>query len=269
MIPPARAIKSIFVAAAAAILGSFALLACFGGHNAGRNTREIRVKVSEVGFDQRSNTHYVTLEDQDGRRAMPIMIGDDEARTIMLELNGVKPDRPLTTDLLRNVILQTGNHLDRVVIGDMRNQVFYAQIYLDHDRYVVDSRPSDAIALAMGAQVPIYITGEIFDASAETVDSAPPQFAIVDGITVQDLTPSIASYFGVPPSSGVLVADLAPPAAHTLKRGDIITQLDDRPVPSPAVFKTQGDQINGTPLKLGLLRDGQSVTVVFKPANAH
>jgi hypothetical protein len=110
-----RTTKSIVLTAAAAILGSNAQLACLGDRNSGSSRNEIRVKVTDVGFDQQGNTHYVMLEDQSGRRAMPIMIGDDEARTIMFELNGIKPDRPLTTDLLRNVILQTGNHVDRVV----------------------------------------------------------------------------------------------------------------------------------------------------------
>jgi uncharacterized protein len=264
-----RGAKSVVLAGAAAIVGSCALLACFGGHDASSTRNEIRVKVTDVGYDQQSNSHYVMLEDRDGRRAMPIMVGDDEARTIMLELNGIKPERPLSTDLLRNVIQQTGNHVDRVVIGDMRNQVYYAQIYLDHDRYVVDSRPSDAIALAMGAQVPIYINGRIFDSSAETVDASPPQFASLDGITVQDLTPAIAAYFGVAPSSGVLVADLAPPVARALKRGDIITQIDGRPVHDPAAFKGQADKIAGMPLKLALLRDGQPITIALDPSVGH
>ncbi|HEX4210431.1 MAG TPA: bifunctional nuclease domain-containing protein [Candidatus Binataceae bacterium] len=220
--------------------------------------------MTDVGFDEDSNTHYVMLEDQKGRRAMPIMIGEDEARTIMLELNGIKPDRPLTADLLRNVIQQTGNQVDRVVIGDMRDQVFYAQIYLDHDHLVVDSRPSDAIALAMGAQVPIYISGAIFNNSAQALEAAPPQFAARDGITVQDLTPAIASYFGVTPSSGVLVADLAP-GASALERGDIITQVDGRPVASPAAFKGQGEERRRAPLKLVLLRDGRPLKIVLDP----
>jgi uncharacterized protein len=222
--------------------------------------------VTDVGFDQSSNTHYVMLEDQDGRRAMPIMIGDDEARGIMLELNGIKPDRPLTTDLLRNVIRQTGNQVDRVVIGDMRDEVFYAQIYLDHDRYVVDSRPSDAIALAMGAQAPIFVNGTIFTASAQMVEAAPPQFASRDGVTVQDLNRAIASYFGVAPASGVLIADLAPSAAvNALRRGDIITQVDGRPVPNPSSFKEQGAAPPGVPLKLAVLRNGRALTVTLTP----
>jgi uncharacterized protein len=264
-----RTAKSIGFAAVAAMLGSCALLACLGNRNATVSRDQIRVKVTDVGFDQPSNTHYVMLEDQDGRRAMPIMIGDDEARTIMLELNGIKPDRPLTADLLRNIILQTGNRVDRVVIADQHDQVFYAQIYLDHDRYMVDSRPSDAIALAMGARVPIYVDGAIFKASAQTIDATPPQFATRAGIKVQDLSPAIATYFGVSPSSGVLVADVSQPAATTLKRGDIITQVDGRPLSNPAAFNATGGELPGAPLKLVVLRDGSTFIIVVNPDDAH
>ena len=252
---------------AGAILSSSILLACLESHTNQPAPDEVRVKVTDVGFDQSSNTHYVMLEDQGGRRAMPIMIGDDEARSIMLELNGIKPDRPLTTDLLRNVIRQTGNQVDRVVIGDMRDEVFYAQIYLDHDRYIVDSRPSDAIALAMGAEAPIFVSGAIFTASAQTVEAAPPQFASSDGITVQDLNPALASYFGVAPASGVLVADLAPSPMNTLQRGDIITKVDGHPVPNPSSFKDESAAA-GPPsqLKLAVLRNGHLLAVTMNPS---
>ena len=248
----------------AATLCSLIPLACLSSHNS-PTSGQVRVKVTDVGFDQNSNTHYVMLEDQDGRRAMPIMIGDDEARGIMLALNGIKPDRPLTTDLLRNLIRQTGNQVDRVVIGDMRDDIFYAQIYLDHDRYVVDSRPSDAIALAMGAQVPIFVSATIFETSAQTVEAAPPQFASRDGITVQDLNAPIAGYFGVAPSSGVLVADLAPPVARSLQRGDIITQVNGQPVTTPAAFKSRSIATANTPLRLDLLHNGRALTVTLDP----
>ncbi|HTT76010.1 MAG TPA: bifunctional nuclease domain-containing protein [Candidatus Binataceae bacterium] len=261
-----RPAKSIILAATAAIIGSCALLACLGDRNVRSTRNEVRVKVTDVGFDENSNSHYVTLEDQNGSRAMPIMIGEDQARTIMLELSGIKPDRPLTADLLRNVIVQTGNHVDRVVIDGMRNQVFYAEIYLDHAHYVVDSRPSDAIALAMAAQAPIYVSSPVFDASAQELGATPPQFSSRDGITVQDLAPAIAAYFGVPPSSGVLVADLAPQAGNALKRGDIITQVDGRPVTNPAAFKKPDDEVPGTPFKLEVLRDGRALTIVLDEA---
>ena len=254
------------IIAAAAATAACALIACVGGHTDGAGRGDVRVKVTDVGFDQPNNTHYVMLENQDGTRSLPIMIGEDEARTIMLELNNIKPDRPLTADLLRNVIQRTGNQVDRVVIGDKRDEVYYAQIYLDHGRFVVDSRPSDAIALAIGVQVPIYVGGVIFRASAQAVGAAPPKLASRAGITVQELTPAIASYFGVAPSSGVLVADIARPAANTVKRGDIITLVDGRPVSNPTMFLEQGTGLSGAPIKLTILRDHRMLTCVLNPA---
>jgi uncharacterized protein len=266
MVLKTRAARLILLIAGAFLCSSI-LLACLGSHTNRPAPDEVRVKVTDVGFDQSSNTHYVMLQDQDGRRAMPIMIGDDEARSIMLELNGIKPDRPLTSDLLRNVIRQTGNQVDRVVIGDMRDEVFYAQIYLDHDRYVLDSRPSDAIALAMGAEAPIFVRGTIFAASAQTVETAPPEFASRDGVTVQDLNPALASYFGVVPSSGVLVADLAASATNALQRGDIITQVDGHPVANPSSFEHQDTAAPELPLKLAVMRNGHVLTVTLNPRN--
>jgi S1-C subfamily serine protease len=152
------------------------------------------------------------------------------------------------------------------VIGDMHNEVYYAQIYLDNGRYVIDSRPSDAIALAMGVQVPIYVGGAIFRASAQAVDAAPPKLASRAGITVQELTPAIASYFGVAPASGVLVADISPPLANTIKRGDIITLVDGRPVNDPATFQEQGTGVAAARIKLTILRDRRTLTCVLNPA---
>src|SRR5208282_2605697 len=78
------------------------------------------------------------------------------------------PERPLTHDLVRSIIGQTGNRVDRIVIGDMRNEVYYATIYMDGGRYTIDSRPSDAIALAMGMNAPIYVNDKLFESARPT-----------------------------------------------------------------------------------------------------
>ena len=91
-----------------------------------------------------------------------MMIGESEATAILLALHGVKPERPFTNDLVRSIIGQTGNRVDRVVIGDMRDETYYATIYMDGGRYSIDSRPSDAIALAMGMNAPIYVNAQTF-----------------------------------------------------------------------------------------------------------
>src|SRR5271167_679796 len=129
---------------------------------------DVRVKVARVGFDDQTGTNYVLLLDATESRALPIMIGESEAQAIMLALHGIKPERPFTHDLIRSIIGQTGNRVDRIVIGDMRDEIYYATIYMDGGRYSIDSRPSDAIALAMGMNAPIYVNDKLFE-SAPTI----------------------------------------------------------------------------------------------------
>jgi uncharacterized protein len=212
------------------------LMACSNSTQTERG--QVRVQVANIGLDQETGAHYVVLEDRPGKRALPIMIGEDEARAIMLELRRITPERPLTYELLRNVIQQTGNHVDRVVIGEVRDQVYYAKIYLDRGRYRIDSRPSDAISLAVGADAPIYVADKLF-----SVPQLSPEIsALINtanglGVTVQELTPALAQYFGVGANSGVVVADLRPTAAESgIERGDIITEIGGQRVRTPDEF---------------------------------
>ena len=134
-------------------------------HRLGIRTNQVRVEVVTVGFDHDSGTPFVLLEEKAGKRQLPISIGENEARAIMLELHGISPQRPLTSDLLRSVIEKTGNRVDRVVIDDMREQTYYADIYLSGGRYRIDSRPSDAIALALGMKAPIFVAVKLFESA--------------------------------------------------------------------------------------------------------
>ena len=135
-------------------------------HRLAERTDQVRVEVASVGFDRESGVPFVLLEEKVGKRRLPIWIGDNEARAIMFELRGMTPQRPLTSDLLKSVIEKTGNHVDRVVIGDLRDQTYYADIYLDNNHYRIDSRPSDAIALALGLKAPIYVSPKLFESAA-------------------------------------------------------------------------------------------------------
>jgi bifunctional DNase/RNase len=229
--------------AAVALVGMLALGAgCTRRSDGGPSPDQVRVEVANVGLDNDSGAHYVLLEDLVRRRALQILIGDEEARTIMLEMHGIKPDRPLTHDLLRDVIEQTGNRVDRVVITAVHNQIYYADIYLDHAGLRLDSRPSDAIALAMGMGAPIFVANGLFQPATTFQHEAPasknlPATITAQDIVVQDLSPSLARYFGVEAQSGVLVAEVSGLAARAgLMRGDIVTAVDKHPVHSASDF---------------------------------
>ncbi|HJU11038.1 MAG TPA: bifunctional nuclease domain-containing protein [Candidatus Binataceae bacterium] len=198
---------------------------------------QVRVDVTDVAYDHSTGTHYLVLEEKSGRRVLPIAIGEDEARAIMFELRGIKPERPLTYELMLRIVEETGNKVDRVVIGDVRAEVYYAKVYLDHGRYTLDSRPSDAIALAIGADAPIFVADKLLQTATAENRIPPVNLAKGLGLTTQELTPELAQYFGVAARSGVLVADLGNDAQKAgVQRGDIVTQLDGKPITTPGEF---------------------------------
>src|SRR5436309_2102814 len=98
---------------------------------------EVRVEVADVGYDKQSASHYVQLNDRAMHRSLQIAIGDEPARAILLELRGLRSPRPLTNQLLGTVLARTGNAVDRVEITQVRDEIYYAKIILDHGRYAL------------------------------------------------------------------------------------------------------------------------------------
>ena len=227
---------------------------------------EVRVLVANVGLDSVSGTNYVLLQDESESHELPILVGDSEARAIMMTMNGVKAERPLTHDLLRSVIEQTGNHVDRVVISDLREEVYYAKIYMNKGHYSIDSRPSDAIALAMNMNVPIYVNRKLFQTGpgadlAHRGDVPPTTHGL--GLTVEQLTPELAAAFHASTErGGVLVCALDATAEKAgLARGDIITKVGDRNVTKLREFTQAVSAAAGGTIALTLNRDGSTRTV--------
>lgn len=123
----------------------------------------VRMKVKVVGLDQNTMMPVVIITDFEERGFIPIMIGPAEASAINHGMEGKKPPRPMTHDLLKNVIEAFNAKVDRVVIHDLRDETYYARIYLkDRDgERDIDARPSDAIALALRTGAPIYVTERV------------------------------------------------------------------------------------------------------------
>jgi bifunctional DNase/RNase len=105
----------------------------------------------------------------DGERRLPILIGPFEAQAISLPLEGTRPDRPMTHDLLRNVLERLDIPVERIVIDDLWNTIYYAKVYLrkGDEEIEIDARPSDAIAIAVRFDAPIYVAEGILDAAME------------------------------------------------------------------------------------------------------
>jgi bifunctional DNase/RNase len=121
--------------------------------------------------DPVTNMPIVILRDKTGDRVLPIWVGIFEANAIALQIENIATPRPMTHDLLRNVIRDLNGTVDRVVVCDLKETTFYALIYLNvgGESVAVDARPSDAIALALRTQAPIFVEDHVID-SAKTVD---------------------------------------------------------------------------------------------------
>src|SRR5512141_2550715 len=130
----------------------------------------IEVTIDSIRVSLMSQHRVVILKDSEGDRYLPIWIGACEADAITIELQGVEVARPFTHDLLKAAIGQLGGKIKSVVINDLRNEVFYAQIVLDVNgrRMEIDSRPSDALALAVRAKVSVYVDESVMDKAAIT-----------------------------------------------------------------------------------------------------
>lgn len=120
------------------------------------------MKVRRVALDQ-SNNPVVLLVDEEETIALPIWIGQAEAMAIAMRLQGVQPPRPMTHDLLQNVLDQLSTTVTRIVVSDVRDATYFAEIHLARNSaaLVVDSRPSDAIALALRAGAPIFVEDKV------------------------------------------------------------------------------------------------------------
>lgn len=112
--------------------------------------------------------YAILLKEVNGNRRLPIIIGAFEAQAIALEIEGIKPPRPLTHDLLKQVIDNLGAVIMEVVIDELRENTFYAKIILEVSALTneIDARPSDAIALAVRAQAPIYVSESVMETAA-------------------------------------------------------------------------------------------------------
>ena len=133
---------------------------------------EIEVKIRALMMDPNSGTPIIILKDVQSDTMLPIWVGAYEANAIALEIEKIAPPRPMTHDLLRNLITELGVQVERVVVTSLRDNTFFAVIEMrnsDGERMVLDSRPSDAIALALRADCPIYVDMEVIKASQNKV----------------------------------------------------------------------------------------------------
>ncbi len=128
---------------------------------------EIEMKIRGLMMDPTTNMPIVILKDLDGKAVLPIWVGVYEANAIALEIEKVVTPRPMTHDLIKYLLLGLNTAVHKVVVNDLREDTFYALIWLEQDgqSISIDSRPSDALALALRLDCPIYVEESVLKSS--------------------------------------------------------------------------------------------------------
>lgn len=142
----------------------------------------VEVDVMRLGLDRSSNSYVVILQEKEGSRLLPIWIGQPEAESIVIEMNRIKRERPLTHDLCKNLIVGMGGSLRRVHITKVQNRTFFAELHvaMPNGMVQIDARPSDSIAIALRFAAPIFAQSSLLTALlVDDAESEEPEFPIV------------------------------------------------------------------------------------------
>ena len=151
----------------------------------------VEVTVAKLGIDSSTNSYVVILQEKDGTRLLPIWIGQPEAESIVVHMNNMKRERPLTHDLCKNLIVGLGGSLRRVQITKVQKNTYFAELHVQRGEELVqiDARPSDSIAIALRLSAPIFAQESLLTVVAEEEEESDDA-----------ITGSSASSGGVPTS---------------------------------------------------------------------
>ncbi len=135
----------------------------------------IEMTVMGIALDTRTGSPIVVLHDKENRKALPIWIGSAEASAIIRKIENIMVARPMTHDLIINLIEQTNYKLDRIEINDVEKETYFASLVLkddDGEEIEIDSRPSDAIAVAIRIDAPIFVSAKVLSSGSVSTNSA-------------------------------------------------------------------------------------------------
>ncbi len=137
---------------------------------------EVEMRIRGLLVDPVNNTHIVILKDANSDTVLPIWVGVFEASAIQMEIEKVSTPRPMTHDLIKNVLSGLDAHVHKVVVTELKDDTFYAVIWMERDGRIisVDSRPSDALALALRVDCPIFVDEEVLKTSKKAQTAADP-----------------------------------------------------------------------------------------------
>lgn len=264
------AVKEVLVKKGILSLSFFFLCAWPLSLAASQEESTVEMTVKNLLLDPLTQTPVVLLESSKEKKTLPIWIGVDEATSIALEMKKIPLPRPNTHDLIRNILNGLGVAVQRITITDLRNDIYYASIALKFkgQDYQIDSRPSDAIAVALRMKAPIYASMKVLDKAKPLgpLEKIRSESHRTLGLQTQDLTPELASLFDIVTGRGVLVADVDLGSAASeagLQRGDVILKVNEKTPQGAAELESllQGAK-KGAQLKIAVLRKGNPITVV-------
>lgn len=229
----------------------------------------VRMEVKGVSLDPHTSAPMVILADEDDRRVLPIFIGAAEATSIARQLGDLTATRPLTHDLILNILGQLDAEVARVLISDVRDGTYFAVLFLKYNGHevTVDSRPSDAIAVALRASAPIFVAQKVLldspapdmeDLEILTGESSRGNYVPSLGLGVQELSPELAAALGYAGrEGGALVSHVDREGAARdadVQVGDLILRLDDAEIPDAETFRAAARGSKKGSMTLTLLR---------------
>jgi len=236
-----------------------------------KDSSAVRMKIHSLQASMGSAEIAVLLTDEGGKRFLPIAVGGDQALSIQLGRDGRAIKRPLTHDLMANIFKSLKVQVERITITDLREGVYYADVELRQNgrTHRIDSRPSDAIALSLRVNAPIYAMPHLLKPIAdlpeeEREETAAPTAVTKWGMNVQPLTQALADFFGR--REGVLVADVienSPASQSGLRAGDIVLRISKEEIRNLETFLEAASNDTNR-VEIGVLRGDQNLSFIIK-----
>jgi uncharacterized protein len=225
----------------------------------------VEMEIATVTLDPLSGAPLVLLRNPRSGELVPIFIGAAEARAILFSLHGAELPRPLTHDLLTDVLSAVGVRLERVFVDDLANDTYLGILELSQPGrdapLLVDARPSDALALALRADASIHITTRVLEAARDRqytpLDTE--QIATALGVTVVGIDDDIRESLALPDRPGVIVNQARGAAAEAgITAGMMIVEVNGQPVESPLRYlELIGITPEGEPATITVWQDGR------------
>jgi bifunctional DNase/RNase len=228
----------------------------------------IQAKVYRLITDPGTQQPVVILSDALEERGLFIWISHFEANAIHSEMNGIEHFRPLTHDLLERVIKRANLGIQRVIITHIHKGVYYATLVIKEESsdIEIDARPSDSIVMALKFNAPIFVSERLFkEASVPLKEQGKVEQDY--GVTLQELTPSLARAFSFDSTRGVLVSDVKKRSRAErdgLERGDIIVEVGGRTIGGVNSMRSALEESEAS-MKSKIFRKGQLTTVTIHP----